>query len=103
MPRGSMRVQRDETDRSYLEQDRTEMQLVRTRSENLKHHDLRKLAPDRCGLGVLLPLLSVHLIQLTTASHEVHLIQADPLRLLEKLPEECKGDKDRQRDAAHRK
>lgn len=61
--------------------------------------DLRKLAPDGRGLGILLSLLSVHLVKLATAGHEVHLIQANPLRSLEELPEEDKCHKDWQRDA----
>lgn len=42
----------------------------------------------------------IHLVKFTSTAHKVHLVQPDPLGLLEEFPEYKEPDKDWQRDAA---
>jgi hypothetical protein len=50
------------------------------------HYYSPELVPPSVFGGVLLFLPPIHLIQLTQVGVEVHLVQADPLRLLSPLP-----------------
>lgn len=56
--------------------------------------DLRHLSPNRGRLGILVLLLSVHLVQLSSSGHKVHLIEIDPLGSLDDLPERVECDED---------
>jgi hypothetical protein len=78
------------------------MPIIRTEPRGINEPDLRNLAPDSRRLGVLFLLLSIHLVKFTTTGAKVHLVQPDPLGLLEEFPEYKEPDKDWQRDAAGR-
>lgn len=55
---------------------------------------LRNFPPNRGRLGILVLLLSVHLVQLTSSGHKVHFIETDPLGSLDDLPERVESDED---------
>jgi hypothetical protein len=88
--------------RSRLEQDGAANANNQNRTSRHKRTDLRNLAPDSRRLGVLVLLLAIHLVKFTTTGAKVHLVQPDPLGLLEEFPEYKEPDKDWQRDAVGR-